>query len=68
MPSRLAQKAATFPTVAVSSLDGDRRTRHREPVLVFYVDKRERMIAFADVAAALARVVVEVDRRAWQRV
>jgi hypothetical protein len=41
---------------------------HREQVLVFYVDKRERMIVFVDVVAVLARVVAEVDLRAWQRV
>jgi Putative peptidoglycan binding domain len=35
-------------------------------VLVFYVDKRERMIVFVGVVAALARVVAEVDLRAWQ--
>jgi hypothetical protein len=37
-------------------------------MLIFYVDKRERMIVFMDLAAALATVVAEVDRRAWQRV
>jgi hypothetical protein len=41
---------------------------HREQVLVFYVDKRELMIVFVDVVAVLARVVAEVDLRAWQTV
>jgi len=30
-------------------------------MLIFYVDKRERMIVFVDLVAALARVVAEVD-------
>jgi hypothetical protein len=37
-------------------------------MLVFHVDKREHMIVFLDVVAALARVVAEMDLRAWQRV
>ena len=37
-------------------------------MLVFSVDKRERMIVFMNVVAVLARVVAEVDLRAWQRV
>ena len=34
-------------------------------MLIFYVDKRERMIVFMDVVAVLTRVVAEANRRAW---
>jgi hypothetical protein len=32
-------------------------------VLVFYIDKREHMIVFGGVVAALARVVAEVNQK-----
>ena len=34
-------------------------------MLIFYVDKRERMIVFRDVVAVRTRVVAEANRRAW---
>ena len=36
-------------------------------MLVFYVDKRGRMIVFMNVVAALARVVAEVNQKGWAK-